>query len=163
MERWQLGQGWLHSQVCLSIEKLCLFTQKISRFLLDWAWGRVAGIKEQIDRQTLPLFDFSLLEVEGGSRGEMASLAGLIMNLLKSSLKPDVKNLAGQLAQLVTVLSSLASLAPATTTAGLEELEVESDLDLPVGNLLRCMCLGEALCDRPGAVVHPSNLLVCCH
>jgi hypothetical protein len=75
------------------------------RFLLDWAWGRVAGIKEQIDRQTLPLFDFSLLEVEGGSRGEMASLAG-------------------QLAQLVTVLSSLASLAPATTTAGLEELEV---------------------------------------
>ena len=33
---------------------------------------------------------------------------------------------AGQLAQLVTVLSSLASLAPATTTAGLEELEVDT-------------------------------------
>ena len=49
------------------------------------------------------------------------------MNLPKSSLEPDVDNLAGQLAQLVTVLSSLASLAPATTTAGLEELEVESD------------------------------------
>ena len=88
------------------------------------------------------------------------------MNLPKSSLEPDVDNLAGQLAQLVTVLSSLASLAPATTTAGLEELEVESDfdlLDIPVGNLLRCMCSGEALCDRPGVVVHPSNLLVCCH
>ena len=24
------------------------------------------------------------------------------------------------------------------------------------------LCLGEALCDRPGAIVHPSNLLVCC-
>ena len=52
------------------------FTQKITRFLLDWAWGRVAGIKDQIDRQTLPLFDFSLLEVDEGSRGELASLAG---------------------------------------------------------------------------------------
>ena len=51
----------------------------MTRFLLDWAWGRVADIKEQIDRQTLPLFDFSLLEVEGGSRGELASLAGLIL------------------------------------------------------------------------------------
>ena len=45
---------------------------------MDWAWGRVAAIKEQIDRHTLPLFDFSLLEVEGGSRGELASLAGCI-------------------------------------------------------------------------------------
>ena len=95
----------------------------------------MAGIKEQIDRQTLPLFDFSLLEVEGGSRGEMASLAGLIMNLLKSSLEPDVKNLAGQLAQLVTVLSSLASLAPATTVAGLDELEVKINFDLPARNV----------------------------
>merc|ERR1719357_398959 len=75
------------------------------RFLLDWAWGRVAGIKEQIDRQSLPLFDFSIQEIEGGRRGELVSLAG-------------------QLAQLVTILSSLASLAPVTSTAGLEELEV---------------------------------------
>ena len=62
----------------------------MTRFLLDWAWGRVADIKEQIDRQTLPLFDFSLLEVEGGSRGELASLAGL-MNILKTlkSCRPN--------------------------------------------------------------------------
>ena len=74
------------------------------KFLLDWAWSRVAGIKELIDRQTLPLFDHSLAEVDGSSRGQLASLAG-------------------QLAQLVTVLSCLAGLQP-TSSQGLEELEV---------------------------------------
>ena len=66
--------GLSSTQFLLSLD----FHSKITRFLLDWAWGRVAAIKEQIDRHTLPLFDFSLLEVEGGSRGELASLAGRI-------------------------------------------------------------------------------------
>ena len=83
----------------------------------------MAGIKDQIDRQTLPLFDFSLLEVEGGSRGGLVTIARV--SLQKHLFLGELASLAGQLAQLVTVLSSLASLAPATSTAGLEELEVK--------------------------------------
>ena len=75
-----------------------------------------------------------LLVITYQQRGDGQSFRCSI-NLLKYCLEPDVDNLAGQLAQLLTVLSSLAKLAPASTTAGLEDLEVESNLDLPVSNL----------------------------
>jgi len=74
------------------------------KFLLDWAWDRVVAIKELIDSQTVPLFDHSLLEVDEGARGTLVSLSG-------------------QLAQLVTVLSALASSSGVITLVGQEQLE----------------------------------------
>jgi len=74
------------------------------KFLLDWAWNKVIYIKEMIDRQTVPLFDHSLTEVDVAARGTLVSLAG-------------------QLAQLVTVLSSLASMGGIMTDIGQDQLE----------------------------------------
>ena len=80
------------------------------RFLLDWAWARVASIKDQVDGQTVSLFDHSLSEIDTSARGLLVSLSG-------------------QLAQLVTVLSAVASFT--LTTEGLEELECR--LSVPEG------------------------------
>ena len=74
------------------------------KFLLDWAWDRVVAIKEMIDSQTVPLFDHSLSEVDEGARGVLVSLSG-------------------QLAQLVTVLSSLSSMSGVITLVGQDQLE----------------------------------------
>ena len=32
-------------------------------FFLDWAWNRVASIKQKVDKETVLLFDYSCLEV----------------------------------------------------------------------------------------------------
>ena len=80
------------------------------RFLLDWAWAKVASIKDQVDGQTVSLFDHSLSEIDTSARGLLVSLSG-------------------QLAQLVTVLSAVVSLT--LTTEGQEELECR--LSVPEG------------------------------
>ena len=70
-----------------------------------------------------------------------------------------VQSLAGQLARFVTDLSSLVSLAPDTTNAWLEKLEVNNYSDLTQETCYT----GEALCDCPGAIVYLGNLLVFCY
>ena len=76
------------------------------KFLLDWAWARVVHIKDTIDTQTVPLFDHSLAEIDEGGRGVLVSLAG-------------------QLAQLVTVISSLSSQGGVITELGADTLDTK--------------------------------------
>ena len=71
---------------------------------------------------------------------------------LKLCLQPET----GQLARFVTDLSSLVSLAPDTTNAWLDKLEVNNYSDLTQETCF----IGEALCDCPGAIVYLGNLLV---
>lgn len=54
--------------------------------MLDWAWKRVADLKERLDRSTLPLFDHSLVEAD-------------------DSIRQLLSQLSGQLSQLVSVIS----------------------------------------------------------
>ena len=74
------------------------------KFLLDWAWARVVSIKNTIDTNTLGLFDHTLLDTDEGARGALVSLSG-------------------QLAQLVTVLSSLSTAGGVITELGLDTLD----------------------------------------
>ena len=74
------------------------------QFLLSWAWNQVVRIKDTIDTNTLGLFDHSMSGSDEGARGCLVSLSG-------------------QLAQLVTVLSSLASVGGVITEVGLDSLE----------------------------------------
>ena len=55
---------------------------------------------------------------------KMRDLLIILFVVIYQTIYLSLVCLAGQLAQLVTILSSLASLAPVTSTAGLEELEV---------------------------------------
>ena len=74
------------------------------QFLLSWAWNQVVRIKDTIDTNTLGLFDHSMSGTDEVARGCLVSLSG-------------------QLAQLVTVLSSLASVGGVITEVGLDSLE----------------------------------------
>ena len=74
------------------------------QFLLAWAWNQVVRIKNTIDTNTLGLFDHSMSGTDESARGCLVSLSG-------------------QLAQLVTVLSSLASVGGVITEVGLDSLE----------------------------------------
>ena len=74
------------------------------KFLLDWAWARVVNIKNTIDTNTLGLFDHTMSDADEGARGVLVSLSG-------------------QLAQLVTVLSSLSSVGGVITEVGLDTLD----------------------------------------
>ena len=74
------------------------------KFLLDWAWARVVSIKNTIDTNTLGLFDHTMLDTDEGARGALVSLSG-------------------QLAQLVTVLSSLSTAGGVITELGLDTLD----------------------------------------
>ena len=74
------------------------------KFLLDWAWDKVVTIKSTIDTKTIPLFDHSLAEIDEAARSVLVSLSG-------------------QLAQLVTVISSLSSMSGVITEVGAETLE----------------------------------------
>ena len=68
--------------------------------------GSVVHIKDTIDTQTVPLFDHSLAEIDEGGRGVLVSLAG-------------------QLAQLVTVISSLSSQGGVITELGADTLDTK--------------------------------------
>ena len=60
--------------------------------MVDWAWGRVAAIKQRLDASLTPLFDLSLAEADERTR-------------------TLVSQLSGQLAQLVSILAAVSAAA----------------------------------------------------
>lgn len=79
------------------------------KFMLDWAWKRVAAIKEKLDFSTLPLFDLSIVEADEGS-------------------KQLLSKLSGQLAHLVSILSAVGAASGIVTQIGLEQLECRQNV-----------------------------------
>ena len=115
------------------------------KFLLDWAWARVVHIKDTIDTQTVPLFDHSLAEIDEGGRGVLVSLAG-------------------QLAQLVTVISSLSSQGGVITELGADTLDTKlnvTGLVLLYTQVRRIFILVTSTVDLTTSPLSPGHLLVC--
>ena len=112
------------------------------KFLLDWAWARVVHIKDTIDTQTVPLFDHSLAEIDEGGRGVLVSLAG-------------------QLAQLVTVISSLSSQGGVITELGADTLDTKLNVTGLVLLYTQVRGYSDHLYNLTTSPLSPGHLLVC--
>ena len=74
------------------------------KFMVDWAWGRVAAIKQRLDASLTPLFDLSLAEADERTRTLVSQLSGQLAQLV--SILAAVSAAAGLITQVTHLLKT---------------------------------------------------------